>query len=161
MDLTNLKPASGSTQSRKRIARGVGSGYGGHSSTKGNKGQKARSGASIPSWFEGGQMPLQRRVPKYGFKNRFRTEFKAINVSQLAELVESGRLEAGSISPESLREAGVLAKGELVKVLGDGELGTALTVSAHAFSKSAVAKIEKAGGTATVAEARPQTDEEQ
>lgn len=106
-------------------------------------------------------MPLQRRVPKYGFKNRFRTEFKAINVSQLAELVESGRLEAGSISPESLREAGVLAKGELVKVLGDGELGTALTVSAHAFSKSAVAKIEKAGGTATVAEARPQTDEEQ
>jgi len=161
MDLTNLKPASGSTKSRKRIARGVGSGYGGHSATKGNKGQKARAGASIPSWFEGGQMPLQRRVPKYGFKNRFRTEYKAINVSQLAELVESGRLEAGAISPDTLREAGVLAKGELVKVLGDGDLATALTVTANAFSKAAVAKIEKAGGTATVAEAQAQAGEEQ
>ncbi|NNE36213.1 MAG: 50S ribosomal protein L15 [Rhodothermales bacterium] len=151
MDLTNLKPAAGSTKTRKRIARGVGSGYGGHSSTKGDKGQKSRSGASIPAWFEGGQMPLQRRVPKYGFKNRFRTAYKAINVSQLSELVASERLDAGNISPDSLREAGVLSKGELVKILGDGDLSVALTVTADSFSKSAVVKIEKAGGTATVA----------
>ncbi len=155
MDLSNLKPATGSTKNRKRIARGVGSGYGGHSSTKGNKGQTSRSGASIPAWFEGGQMPLQRRVPKYGFKNRFRTEYKGINVSTLNELVESGRLEAGNISPESLREAGVLSKKELVKILGDGDLSTALTVTANGFSKSAVTKIEKAGGSATVSAAKP------
>jgi large subunit ribosomal protein L15 len=154
MNLANLKPASGSTKSRKRIARGVGSGYGGHSSTKGDKGQKARSGASIPAWFEGGQMPLQRRVPKYGFKNRFRTEYKGINVSTLNELVESGRLTASDISPDTLRAAGVLSKGELVKILGDGDLSTALTVTANGFSKSAVVKIEKAGGSAMVAPTR-------
>lgn len=161
MNLANLKPASGSTKNRKRIARGVGSGYGGHSSTKGDKGQKARSGASIPAWFEGGQMPLQRRVPKYGFKNRFRTEYKGINVSTLNELVESGRLTASDISPDSLRAAGVLSKGELVKILGDGDVATALTVTANGFSKSAVLKIEKAGGSATVAPTRaPATDAE-
>ena len=154
MNLANLKPATGSTKTRKRIARGVGSGYGGHSSTKGDKGQKARSGASIPAWFEGGQMPLQRRVPKYGFKNRFRTEYKGINVSTLSELVESGRLVASDISPDSLRAAGLLSKGELVKILGDGDLSTALSVTAHGFSKSAVAKIEKAGGSTTVASTR-------
>lgn len=161
MDLTNLKPAAGSTKNRKRIARGVGSGYGGHSSTKGDKGQKARSGASIPAWFEGGQMPLQRRVPKYGFKNRFRTAYKGINVSTLVELVESGRLEANDISPETMRAAGMLSKGELVKVLGGGEITSAMTITANGFSKSAVEKIEKAGGSATVVAAKAASTEEE
>ncbi|MDX1439807.1 MAG: 50S ribosomal protein L15, partial [Rubricoccaceae bacterium] len=101
MDLSNLKPAKGSRKSRKRIGRGEGSGYGG-TSTKGHKGQKSRSGASIPVWFEGGQMPLQRRVPKYGFKNRFRVAYDAINLSRLAALVEGGRLEEGaSVTPDT------------------------------------------------------------
>ena len=150
MDLSNLKPAKGSTRKRKRIARGVGSGYGGHSSTRGDKGQKSRSGASIPAWFEGGQMPLQRRLPKFGFKNRFRKEYKAVNVDTLAALVESGRVEAGNVTPESLREAGILGKSDLLKILGSGEISVAVIVTAHAFSASAKDKIEKAGGSAAV-----------
>jgi len=151
MDLSNLKPAKGATKSRKRIGRGQGSGYGGHTATKGNKGQKARSGGSIPVWFEGGQMPLQRRVPKYGFKNPFRTEYHAVNVSKLADLVASGAVEASEeITPDVLRAKGLIAKGELVKVLGGGDLEVALKVKAHAYSKTAKEKIEKAGGTADV-----------
>ena len=150
MDLSNLKPAKGSTKSRKRIGRGTGSGYGGHSSTKGNKGQKARAGASIPVWFEGGQMPLQRRVPKYGFKNPFRTEYHAVNVSKLADLVSSGAIEASTeITPDVLRQKGLIGKGELVKILGGGDIDIAIKVSANAFSKTAKEKIEKAGGSAT------------
>jgi large subunit ribosomal protein L15 len=152
MNLSNLKPAAGSTRKRKRIARGVGSGYGGHSSTRGDKGQKSRSGASIPSWFEGGQMPLQRRVPKFGFKNRFRKQYKAVNVDALAALVETGRVEAGNITPDSLRASGIIGKSDLVKVLGGGDIGVAVTVTAHAFSASAKEKIEKAGGSTTVAD---------
>ena len=151
MDLSNLKPAKGSTKSRKRIGRGQGSGYGGHTATKGNKGRKSRSGASIPVWFEGGQMPLQRRVPKYGFKNPFRTEYHGVNVSKLADLVASGAIEASeAITPDVLRSKGLISKGELVKVLGGGDLEVALTVKAHAFSKTAKEKIEKAGGSAEV-----------
>lgn len=151
MDLSNLKPAAGSTKSRKRIGRGEGSGRGGHSATRGNNGQKSRAGASIPVWFEGGQMPLQRRVPKYGFKNPFRKEYHAVNVSRLAELVASGTVDASEeITPATLHGAGLIGKGELVKILGGGDLDTAVKVSAHAFSKSAQEKIEKAGGTATV-----------
>ena len=151
MDLSNLKPAKGATKSRKRIGRGQGSGYGGHTATKGNKGQKSRAGASIPVWFEGGQMPLQRRVPKYGFKNPFRTEYHAVNVSKLADLVSSGAVEASAeITPEVLRSKGLISKGELLKVLGGGDLDVALTVKAHAFSKTAKEKIEKAGGTVEV-----------
>ena len=151
MDLSNLKPAEGSKKERKRIGRGVGSGYGGHSSTKGNKGQKSRSGARIPVWFEGGQMPLQRRIPKFGFKNPFRKQYRAVNLSRLSRLVEEGVLEAGEpITPETLTAAGVVRKGELVKVLGSGEVSAALDVSAHAFSASARQKIEAAGGTTTV-----------
>lgn len=150
MDLSNLKPAKGSTKKGKRIARGVGSGYGGHSSTKGNKGQKSRSGARIPVWFEGGQMPLQRRVPKFGFKNRFRVEYKAVNVSRLQTMVDEGVIEAGSdITPDVLRSKGLIGKNVLVKVLGGGEISASLNVSAHAFSASAKEKIEKAGGSAT------------
>ncbi len=151
MDLSNLKPAKGSTKSRKRIGRGQGSGYGGHTATKGNKGQKSRSGASIPVWFEGGQMPLQRRVPKYGFKNPFRTEYTAVNVSKLADLVSTGAVDASEeITPDVLRSKGLIGKGDLVKVLGGGDIDVALKVTANAFSKTAKEKIEKAGGSATV-----------
>lgn len=150
MDLSNLKPADGATKSRKRIARGVGSGYGGHSSTKGNKGQKSRAGANIPAWFEGGQMPLQRRLPKGGFKNRFRVEYRPVNVARLQDLVDAGKLDASQpVTPEVLVAAGVIGKGDLVKILGGGDLSASLQVSAHKFSASAKAKIEKAGGGAT------------
>ncbi len=148
MDLSNLKPAEGSTKKRKRIGRGVGSGYGGHSSTKGNKGQKARSGGGVPVWFEGGQMPLQRRLPKYGFKNPFRTEYRAVNLSRLAQLVEAGTLDASQpITPQMLADVSVVGKNERVKILGGGEISTPLTVHAHAFSASAKERIEAAGGT--------------
>jgi large subunit ribosomal protein L15 len=151
MDLSNLKPAKGATKSRKRIGRGQGSGYGGHTATKGNKGQKSRSGGKIPVWFEGGQMPLQRRIPKYGFKNPFRTEYHAVNVSKLADLVASGAVEASAeITPDVLRPKGLIGKGELVKVLGGGDIDVALNIKAHAYSKTAKEKIEKAGGTADV-----------
>ncbi|NNE68971.1 MAG: 50S ribosomal protein L15 [Rhodothermales bacterium] len=150
MDLSNLKPAKGATKSKKRIARGVGSGYGGHSSTKGNKGQKSRAGASIPAWFEGGQMPLQRRIPKGGFKNRFRVEYRPVNVARLQELADAGKIDAAQpVTPDVLIAAGVIGKGDLVKILGGGDLSASLQVSAHKFSASAKAKIEKAGGSAT------------
>jgi large subunit ribosomal protein L15 len=150
MDLSNLKPAKGATKSRKRIGRGVGSGYGGHSSTKGNKGQKSRAGASIPVWFEGGQMPLQRRLPKFGFKNPFRVAYKAVNVARLQKLVDDGVLDVSApVTPELLRELGQIGKGDLVKILGGGELSAKLQVSANAFSASARKKIEEAGGSVT------------
>ncbi len=154
MDLSNLKPAKGSTKKRKRLGRGVGSGYGGHSSTRGDKGQKSRTGNhKMPAWFEGGQMPLQRRIPKFGFKNPFRKEYRIINISRLAELVAAGRLEASAaITPVGLVEAGLAGKADRIKILGGGELGVALDVTAHAFSKSARQKIEEAGGQATVFE---------
>lgn len=153
MDLSNLKPAKGSTKKKRRIARGVGSGKGGHSSTKGTKGQKSRSGARIPAWFEGGQMPLQRRVPKFGFNNKFRTEYRAVNLSRLSQLVEEGVIDTETeITPQVLADAGVARKTDLVKILGSGDLSEGLTVKAHAFSKSARKKIEDAGGTATVIE---------
>ncbi len=152
MDLSNLKPAKGSTTPRKRIGRGVGSGLGGHSSTRGTKGQKSVSGYSIPAWFEGGQMPLQRRVPKFGFKNPFRTEYQAVNVGLLQALVSEGLLDPQRpVTPEVLVAAGVAGKKQLIKILGDGRLQTALDVTAHAFSASARTQIEGAGGHATVA----------
>ena len=151
MDLSNLKSAAGSTRKRKRIARGSGSGRGGHTATKGHKGQKSRSGASIPHWFEGGQMPLQRRIPKFGFKNRFRKEYRGVNLTRLNDLIEAGRLESGAeITVENLVELGVVKKNDRVKILGVGELSTGTTSHAHAFSKTAQKKIEDAGGTATV-----------
>lgn len=153
MDLSNLKPAEGSTHNEKRIGRGQGSGYGGHSSTKGNKGQKSRSGAKFPVWFEGGQMPLQRRVPKFGFKNRFRVEYRPVNVGRLQQLVDAGALDAAApVTPDVLRAAGVIGKADLVKILGSGDITASLQVTAHAFSASARDKIEKAGGSSTVAD---------
>jgi len=145
MDLSNLKPAEGSTGKKKRIGRGQGSGHGG-TSTRGHKGQKSRSGYSRKIGFEGGQMPLQRRVPKYGFKNINRKEYKAINISVLQELAEKKKLT--EISVDTLIEAGLVQKNTLVKILGNGELKTKLNVKAHAFSKSAVEAIEALKGTA-------------
>ena len=144
MELSNLKPAKGSTKGKKRIGRGQGSGYGG-TSTKGHKGQKSRSGYSRKTGFEGGQMPLQRRVPKFGFKNINRKEYKGVNISTLQELSETKKLK--EITVETLIEAGLVRKNDLVKILGNGELKAKLNVQAHAFSKSAVEAIEAAEGT--------------
>lgn len=146
MKLHTLEPALGSTQSRKRIGRGPGSGKGG-TSTRGHKGAKQRSGYKKKIGFEGGQMPLQRRLPKYGFKSPHRVEYKAINLSTLQELAVSKGLE--KIGVADLVDAGLVAKKALVKVLGNGELKAKLVVEAHAFSKSAEAAITAAGGTAT------------
>jgi large subunit ribosomal protein L15 len=144
MDLSNLKPAKGSVKRSKRIGRGQGSGKGG-TSTRGHKGAKSRSGYSKKIGFEGGQMPLQRRVPKYGFKNINRKEYKAINLITLQTLAEKNNLE--KIDFEILRKAGLIAKNDLVKVLGKGTLERKLEVRAHAFSKSAVEAIEAQKGT--------------
>lgn len=144
MDLTNLKPAEGSTHRERRIGRGQGSGYGG-TSTRGHKGQKSRSGYSKKIGFEGGQMPLQRRVPKFGFKNINRKEYKGVNISALQELAEKKKLT--SINVELLVESGLLRKNDRVKILGDGSLSMKLDVTAHAFSKSAIKAIEAQEGT--------------
>ena len=145
MDLSNLKPAEGSTFSKKRVGRGQGSGRGG-TSTRGHKGQKSRSGYSRKIGFEGGQMPLQRRVPKFGFTNINRVEYKGINISTLQVLAEKKKLTKIDVS--TLIEAGLISKSDKVKILGDGELKTKLNVKAHAFSKSAKAAIEALEGTA-------------
>ncbi len=143
MNLNNLKPASGSVKNNKRVGRGQGSGRGG-TSTRGHKGAQSRSGYSRKVGFEGGQMPLQRRVPKFGFKNHERVEFKAVNISALEELAAKHQLTA--INPETLAGAGLVSSRDKVKILGDGALTVKLEVSAHAFSKSAVAAIEAQQG---------------
>ncbi len=144
MNLSNLKPAEGSTKTRKRIGRGSGSGLGG-TSTRGHKGAKSRSGYSKKIGFEGGQMPLQRRLPKFGFKNINRVEYKAINIDVLQTLATEKKLE--KIDVDTLIEAGFISKKQLVKILGKGELTAKLEVAAHAFSKTAEAAIVAAGGT--------------
>ena len=149
MKLNNLTPAAGSKGREKRIVRGEGSGHGG-TSTRGHKGAQARSGYSRKIGFEGGQMPIQRRLPKFGFNNPNRVEYKAINVSALQTLAQKFNLD--TITIETLLDAGFLSKNQLVKILGNGELSVKLNVSAHAFSKSAIAKIEALGGTATTIE---------
>jgi large subunit ribosomal protein L15 len=146
MDLSNLKPAQGSTRPKKRIARGEGSGKGG-TSTRGHKGAKSRSGYTKKRGFEGGQMPLYRRVPKYGFKNFNRVEYHSINVDTLQQLAEKKKLD--TIDVETLIENGLASKKDLVKILGRGELKLKLDVTAHAFSATAVNKIEAKGGVAT------------
>ena len=145
MDLSNLKPAEGSTFSRKRIGRGPGSGMGG-TSTRGHKGAKQRSGYKRKIGFEGGQMPLQRRVPKFGFKNINRVEYKAINLDTLQALAESRNLQA--IDVQTLVDAGLTSAKQRIKILANGAISVALTVTAHAFSKTAEAAIVAAGGTA-------------
>ena len=144
MKLNNLKPAEGAVKARKRIGRGTGSGRGG-TSTRGHKGAKSRSGYSKKIGFEGGQMPLQRRVPKYGFKNINRVEYKAINLSTLQALAESKSLE--TINIQALVAAGFISSTQLVKVLANGTLTAKLTVEAHAFSQKAIEAIEAVGGT--------------
>lgn len=146
MDLSNLQPAVGSNKDRKRIGRGPGSGYGG-TSTRGHKGAKSRSGYKHKVGFEGGQMPLQRRVPKFGFKNFNRVEYKAINLNVLEDLATAKNLS--KISVADLLAAGLVSKNQLVKVLGNGALTRALEVEANAFSKKAEEAIVAAGGTVT------------
>jgi large subunit ribosomal protein L15 len=144
MDLSNLQPAKGSVKKKKRLGRGQGSGKGG-TSTRGHKGAKSRSGYSKKIGFEGGQMPLQRRVPKSGFKNINRKEYKGINISTLQTLADSNNIE--KIDFEVLVKAGLVSKNTLVKILGNGTLGKKLEVHAHAFSKSAIKAIEAKQGT--------------
>lgn len=143
MELGNLKYAKGSRKKRKRVGRGPGSGHG-KTSCRGHKGQKARAGGGVPAWFEGGQMPLQRRIPKRGFTNIFRRESQIVNVASL-----ENKIEDTTVNPETLYAAGLINKKNLpVKILGNGDLSKSLEIHAHAFSKSAIEKIEKAGGKA-------------
>ena len=144
MDLSNLKPAVGATSNSKRIGRGPGSGKGG-TSTRGHKGAKSRSGYSRKIGFEGGQMPLQRRLPKWGFKNINRVEYKVVNLSDLQALAEAKKLE--KIGLDELRAAGLVGKKDLVKVLGTGPLSAKLAVEANAFSATAEKAIVEAGGS--------------
>jgi large subunit ribosomal protein L15 len=148
--LSNLTPAEGSRKKTKRIGRGQGSGHG-KTATKGHKGAKSRSGHKFKLWFEGGQMPLSRRIPKFGFKSRNREEVQGVNVESLEKLVVDKRLSGSVVNPEVLYSLGLISKkNDPVKILGNGDLKAKLEVIAHAFSKSAVAKIEAAGGKATV-----------
>jgi large subunit ribosomal protein L15 len=144
MNLSNLKPTAGSTKTRKRIGRGPGSGLGG-TSTRGHKGAKSRSGFSKKIGFEGGQMPIQRRLPKFGFKNINRVEYKAINIGILQQLAETQQLT--KIGINELVSAGFISTSQVVKILGNGVLTAKLEVEAHAFSKSAEVAIQAVGGT--------------
>jgi large subunit ribosomal protein L15 len=147
MDLSNLKPAKGAVKRRKRIARGQGSGFGG-TATRGHKGAKSRSGYSKKIGFEGGQMPYIRRVPKFGFNNRNRIEYKAINLDIIEKLASENNLS--EITFQTLREHSLVSKNDKVKILGRGELTKKVNIEAHAFSKSAKAAIENLGGQATL-----------
>ncbi|MFT6854327.1 MAG: large subunit ribosomal protein L15 [Cyclobacteriaceae bacterium] len=146
MRLESLKPAKGATKNRKRIARGQGSGRGG-TSTRGHNGAQSRAGYSRKIGFEGGQMPLQRRVPKFGFKNNNKIVSKPVNLDDLQKLSERKNLT--EITPQILLENGMIGKGDRVKVLGGGEISSKLAISAHLFSKSAQESIEKVGGSIT------------
>jgi large subunit ribosomal protein L15 len=143
MDLSSLKPAKGSVKNRKRIGRGQGSGRGG-TSTRGHKGAKSRSGYSSKAGFEGGQMPLSRRLPKFGFKNRNRVEYAAVNLDKLQQLVDNKGVTV--IDPAVLVENGLVSSRDLIKVLGRGELNAKVEVTAHKFSATAVKAIEEKGG---------------
>ncbi len=149
MKLENLAPAKGATKTSKRLGRGQGSGKGG-TSTRGTKGAQARAGYEHKIGFEGGQMPLQRRLPKFGFKNPTRVEYKAVNVADVEAL--AAKIGATELGIEQFVDANLATKNDLVKVLGNGEIKTAVTVYADAFSASAISKIEAAGGKAVVTE---------
>ena len=147
MNLHNLKPAEGAVKRGKRVGRGQGSGKGG-TSTRGLKGQMSRSGSKHKVGFEGGQMPLQRRVPKFGFKNINRIEYRAVNLATHQALVDAGKIADGVVTIDTLIDNGLASKNDYVKVLGQGELKAALNVTVHKFSKSAAEAIEKANGQA-------------
>ena len=145
--LSNLTPAKGSHKKVKRIGRGEGSGHGG-TATRGENGQRSRAGAKYPAWFEGGQMPLQRRVPKRGFTPPFRIEYQVVNLSTLQRLVDNKRIEDGNVNPASLYKGGAISKAAApYKILGTGELKAKLNIEAHKVSASAKEKIESLGGT--------------
>lgn len=146
MKLNNIQPASGSTHNSKRIGRGQGSGKGG-TSTKGHKGQKSRSGYAQKIGFEGGQMPLQRRLPKFGFKNVNRKQYRGVNLDTIQNLIETKGI-SGEITQEVLVQNGLVSKNDLVKILGRGELKANVSISAHKFTKTAEELIGKAGGKA-------------
>ena len=146
MELNNLKPAKGSVKAGKRIGRGQGSGKGG-TATRGHKGQKSRSGYSRKIGFEGGQMPLQRRVPKFGFTNINRKEYQGVNLDTLQQLTEAGKIK-DTVSFQVLLELGLIGKNDMVKILGRGELKAKLNITVHKFTASAKTAIEKAGGEA-------------
>jgi large subunit ribosomal protein L15 len=145
--LSTLKPAVGARKRRKRIGRGQGSGHG-KTSTRGEKGAGSRSGSGSRAWFEGGQMPLSRRIPKRGFHSPFRVEYQVVNLLTLERLATDGKLQDGAVTPEVLIKLGVVRSKRMpVKVLGSGDVKAKLNVAAHAFSASAVQKIQAAGGT--------------
>lgn len=148
MNLNNIQPAKGSTHNSKRVGRGQGSGKGG-TSTKGHKGQKSRSGYSEKIGFEGGQMPLQRRLPKFGFKNVNKKEYKGINLDTIQTLIENKNI-SGEITKNVLIANGLVSKNDLVKILGRGEIRTAISISADKFTKSAEELISKVGGKAII-----------
>jgi large subunit ribosomal protein L15 len=148
--LSNLKYADGSKKKVKRIGRGVGSGHG-KTSGQGHKGQKSRAGAKFRAWFEGGQMPLQRRIPKFGFTNPGRQEFQVLNLGKLQSFVEKNKKGLQNLNPEILFNEGLISKRNTpLKILGNGEYREKLEISAHKFSKSAIEKIEKSGGKFTI-----------
>lgn len=154
MDLSDLKPAPGSIKNRKRIGRGPGTGKG-KTSGKGHKGQKSRSGYKRRAWSEGGQMPLQRRLPKRGFTNIFRVDYQGVNISRLASL------DSSEITPDLLRQKGLARKKNMpIKILGVGDIEKAINIKAHAFSKSAIEKIEKAGGKIEIVGRRKSVDKQ-
>lgn len=145
--LSNLKPAKGSHKREKRIGRGEGSGHGG-TATRGMNGQRSRSGAKFKIWFEGGQMPLQRRIPKRGFRNPFKIEYQVVNVGSIQKLIDENKLNDEVITAASLYRCGLISKAAApYKILGDGELKSKINIEAHAFSASAVQKIQSLGGT--------------
>ncbi|MEX0993956.1 MAG: 50S ribosomal protein L15 [Balneolaceae bacterium] len=145
MKLHELKAPESNKKVRKRIGRGEGSGRGGQSG-RGHNGQNSRSGSKVRPWFEGGQMPLQRKIPKFGFKNPFRKEYQALNLEKLSQFIESGRLKE-KITVDDLIQNGLAGKNERVKLLGDGEIEKKIEIDVHACSKSAREKVEAAGGT--------------
>jgi large subunit ribosomal protein L15 len=152
--LSNLKFNEGSRKNRKRVGRGIGSGHG-KTACKGHKGQKSRSGAKHFAWFEGGQMPLQRRIPKFGFTNHGRTEFQVLNLGKLQSFFNNKKLDtktaASGLDPEVLFNNGIISKKDIpLKILGDGEFSQKIQISAHKFSKTAIEKIEKNGGKVTI-----------
>lgn len=151
MDLSNLKAPKPNQKDRKRIGRGQGSGHGSHTVGRGHNGQKSRSGFKVRFWFEGGQMPLQRRIPKFGFKNPFRTEYVPLNVDTIEAFVEDGKL-GKTITLSDLEEVGLIDSGDLVKLLGRGEISSEVEIEVHDFSKSGKEKLEKAGGSVTTVE---------
>lgn len=148
MDLSNLKSPAPNKKNTKRVGRGEGSGKG-EQSGRGHNGQKSRSGYSQRAWFEGGQMPLQRRIPKFGFKNPNRVEYRALNLQTVIDFIEAGKLSE-SISQDDIVSAGLAGKNERVKLLGNGDLSSKIEIEVHAASKSASEKVEKAGGILTI-----------